>query len=139
MKVRFITNEHKHDSLEPNLWMIREPFVGEVTCDEWPDPILIVVPGGYKTDFESVPGILVLAYMLIKGKARRAATLHDYLCDYINNALPVEQQTNLIPFMPTRQWVDKVFYAAMVAEGTSAIARELAYAGVTAYTAIRGK
>jgi hypothetical protein len=37
--------------------------------------------------------------------------------------------------MPAREWIDRLFYAAMLEEKTDAIARELAYMGVTAYTA----
>lgn len=135
MKVEFVTAEHKFDRLGPDRWIIREPFVARVVCDEWPEPVLVVVPGGYETDFESVPRVLFLAYALIKGRAQRAATLHDYLCDFIQDGLTERLKTSLVPFMPTRAWVDRVFHAAMVAEGTPALARELAYTGVTAYSA----
>ena len=135
MRVEFVTAEHKHEQIGADLWQLREPFVARVTCEEWPEPLLIVVPGGYKTDFESVPKALVFAYALIKGRARRSATLHDYLLDLINGKLEGWQRTLLLPFMPEREWIDRLFYSAMIAEGTNALARELAYMGVTAYTA----
>lgn len=135
MRVEFVTAEHKHEQIGADLWQLREPFVARVTCEEWPEPLLIVVPGGYKTDFESVPRVLLLAYWLIKGKARRSATLHDYLLDLINGKLAEAQRTLLLPFVPPREWIDRLFYSAMIAEETNAMARELAYMGVTAYTA----
>lgn len=136
MKVEFVTNEHKFEQIAANKWRLLEPFVARVVCDEQSEPILVVVPGGYETDFESVPRALVLSYTLIKGKARKAATLHDYLLDHNSGKLDDKLRTRLLPFTPTRQWIDKVFYYGMVAQGTNAIARELAYAGVSAYTAL---
>jgi hypothetical protein len=138
MKVEFITGEHKFEPAGPDKWRIVEPFVARVVCDEWPEPILIVVPGGYETDFESVPRILFFAYKLIKGKARRSATLHDYVIDLTQGEVSERLRTSLIPFVPPREWIDRLFYFAMKTEGTPAIARELAYAGVSAYTAIKG-
>lgn len=78
---------------------------------------------------------LLFAYALIKGKAMRSATLHDYLLDLINGKLADWQRTLLLPFMPSREWIDRVFYAAMLEEGTNPLAREMAYFGVSAYTA----
>lgn len=139
MKVEFITSEHKFEQIGPDKWRIVEPFVARVACDEWPDPVLVVVPGDYVTDFESVPKVLFVAYALIKGKARRAATLHDYVIDLTQGEIDDRLRTSLIPFVPKREWIDRLFYAAMVAEGTPAMARELAYMGVSAYTAFTNK
>ena len=145
MNVEFITAEHKLDWIAPNKWIHYEPFVARVICDEWPEPILIVIPGGYETDLESVPRQLFLAYWLIKGRFPRGASLHDYLLDLIQGDLGERMRTSLIPFVPTRDWCDRMFYAAMTAEialpernrtrAADLLAREAAYMGVTAYTA----
>lgn len=135
MIVEFITSEHKFEQIGRDRWRIKEPFVARVVCDEWPEPILIVVPGGYVTDFESVPKILWWAYLLIKGRARRSATLHDYIIDLTQGELDERLRTSLLPFVPRREWCDRLFHAAMIAEKTPALARETAYMGVSAYTA----
>lgn len=139
MKVTFKTGLLKFEKLGPDNWRILEPFVAEVECDECLERITIVVPGGYTTDFESVPKALIFAYALIKGKARKAATLHDYLLDHIYGKLHADLETNLLPFKPTRGWIDRLFYDAMVAQGTNLLAREMAYMGVSAYTALLGE
>lgn len=135
MKVAFKTGLLKFEQLGPDNWRIIEPFVAQVECDEWHEPVIVCVPGGYTTDFESVPKALWWAYMMIKGKARKAATLHDYLLDHIDGDLHADLTTNLLPFKPGRVWIDRLFYDAMVAQGTGLLARETAYMGVSAYTA----
>ena len=145
MKVEFITARHKLGWIRRNRWRHDEPFVARVTCDEWPEPILVVIPGDYETDLESVPRLLFVAYVLIKGRFSRGASLHDYLLDLIQGELDDRLRTSLLPFVPSREWIDRLFYAAMTAEidlpdrnrtrALDILARETAYMGVTAYTA----
>lgn len=138
MKVDILTPTLKVEAVDGQNWRLLEPLAFRVDCDEWPQPFEVVVPGGYVTDFESVPRVLVLAYALIKGRARRAATGHDFLIDWIQNEVDGALAPSTVPFRPTRAWIDRFFYAAMVAEGTGFLARATAYVGVSAYTLITG-
>lgn len=94
------------------------PFVALVQEDGQRDRT-IVVPAGFVTDFESVPRTLPFAYAAIKLTAVLSSILHD--------------------FIPRSTWGDRVFYFAMIAEGTPAAAREMAYAGVALNTAWKGE
>lgn len=145
MIVEFITAEHKLRWIRPNRWRHDEPLVMRVVCDEWPEPVLVVIPGGYETDLESVPRLLFAAYVLIKGRFPRSASGHDYLLDLTQGHLPERLRSSLLPFVPTREWIDRFFHAAMAAEialpgrdrwrAADFLARQTAYAGVAAYTA----
>ena len=136
MKVTFKTSDLKVKALDADNWELLEPLVAEI--DDNGVLRLVVVPGGFRTDFESVPKALFLAYLLIKGRARMAATLHDYLLDVIHGKLPNQTRptTILLGMTPDRKWIDSVFYEAMKAEKTPWYARELAYAGVSAYSIV---
>lgn len=148
MKVEIVTSDLKVEASGTNDWKLLEPLVFRVACKEWPEPFMVVVPGGYVTDFESVPKLLFVAYLLIKGRFKRAATGHDYLIDLGQGEVEEKLRTSLLPFMPTRAWCDRFFRAAMIAESAmpgrdtsrlaDAIARETAYAGVSAYTLFSG-
>lgn len=56
-------------------WLLLSPFVYDSKLIG-----RVVVPKGYITDFASVPRIAV-AYWLAGNTCRRAATVHDWLCD----------------------------------------------------------
>jgi len=138
MKVAILTPHLKAEALDSQHWRLLEPLAFRVTCDEWPEPFEVVVPGGYVTDFESVPRLLVFAYALIKGRARRAATGHDFLIDWMRGEVAEPLRPATVPFRPARAWIDRFFHAAMVAEGTGFLARNTAYLGVSAYTLFTG-
>jgi hypothetical protein len=82
-------------------WALLTPLQAKVFYangdEEW-----VIVPAGFVTDGASVPR-LPLAYMLFGGRARKAATLHDYCYDRRRN----------------RAWADAVFLAAMENEESS--------------------
>lgn len=71
------------------------------------------VPEGFVTDFESIPRLLGPLYALLKGRARRAAVLHDWLYWTREN----------------RKWADDVFLVAMAQE-TNAVYRYSMWAAV---------
>lgn len=73
----------------------------------------VVVPTGFETDFASVPR-LPLAYLLAGDTAHRSAVLHDYL--YATQV--------------GKKYADKIFLAAMKAEGISSWRRYLMYGAV---------
>ena len=78
----------------------------------WPDPI--IVPGGFKTDFASIPRIFTPIHPK-DGKHRLAAVVHDYLCrlDGFN-----------------RKLADKIFYEAMTVLGVRKARRAAFYIAV---------
>lgn len=77
---------------------------------------VIVVPGGFETDFASVPRLIV-TYAFVGNTAHAAATVHDYL-----------YRTPEEPF--TRKDADDVMSEAMVATDIPGWRRGLIYAGV---------
>lgn len=76
---------------------------------------VIEVPIGFVTDGASVPR-LPIVFLLVGGKAKRAAAVHDFL-----------YQTH---GTRSRRQADLVFYEGMKVDGVSMWARELMYAGV---------
>lgn len=94
-----------------NAWQLLAPFEAKLFYangdEEW-----LVVPTGFVTDGASVPR-LPLAYMLFGGRARKAATLHDYLYSRRRD----------------RAFADAVFLAAMEHEESSFV-RGFMYLGV---------
>jgi hypothetical protein len=91
-------------------WVLLAPFESKVyyhDTTEW-----ITVPAGFMTDGASVPR-LPMAYMLFGGRARKAATIHDWLYERRRN----------------RAFADAVFLAAMENE-ESAFVRGFMHAGV---------
>lgn len=75
----------------------------------------IVVPQDFKTDFASVPR-LPLAYLVVGGKGKRAAVVHDWL---YSGGQKVDRKT-----------ADQVFAEALAASGYGGLVRGLMYAGV---------
>ena len=75
----------------------------------------IEVPAGFPSDGASVPR-LPIVFLLVGGKAKRAATINDFL-----------YQTH---FVKSRRKADLIFLEAMKVDGISLWARELMYAGV---------
>src|SRR5262245_53342865 len=108
MNVKFLS-PLRLEKMEGDDWEVLDHFSAMVDDKE------ITVPGGYFTDLASVPR-LPLAYLVAGGRAPKSAVLHDYL--YATQA--------------GRDYADKVFLAAMKAEG---INRFLARA---MYWAVRG-
>ncbi len=84
-----------------------------VQVDSW----LITVPTGFLTDESSVPRI-PLAYWLMGGTGDRAGVVHDWL--YSNDC----------PIRKGRAWADRVFKAALRAQGLPAWRAQIMYAGV---------
>lgn len=72
----------------------------------------LVIPEGFYTDYDSVPR-MPLVYWMLKNRARKSAVVHDYLY-YTQRG---------------RVFADEVFYAAMKNE-TNAFYRGLIWAGV---------
>lgn len=75
----------------------------------------IVVPQDFRTDFASVPR-LPLAYLVVGGKGKRAAVVHDWL---YSGGQRVDRKT-----------ADQVFAEALAASGYGGLVRGLMYAGV---------
>jgi hypothetical protein len=75
---------------------------------------LVYVPEGTETDFASVPR-LPLAYLMVGGRGKRAAVLHDHL-----------YSTGMVP----RDVADEVFAEALKSCGYNAFVVSLMYAGV---------
>lgn len=78
-------------------------------------PLVITVPTGFVTDFSSVPRI-PLAYLLVGGKARRAAVIHDWL--YLGHGRPdgiIQGGEAVFPDQTalTRAECDAVFFEAV--------------------------
>lgn len=109
MRVEYLTELDVR--VVPAGWMLLLPFEAKLHADdgtqEW-----LVVPAGFTTDGASVPR-LPGAYLLFGGRARKAATLHDYC---------YERQRD-------RAQADAIFLAAMEQE-ESAVVRGLMWAGV---------
>ncbi len=75
---------------------------------------VITVPPGFEFDWDSVPRIPGI-HALLKGRAEKAACLHDWLY----YAQPV-----------SRRKADRIFLDAMVAEGVARLHRWTIFAGV---------
>lgn len=79
----------------------------------------IVAPKSFRTDFASVPR-LPLAYLLVGGKGKKAAVIHDFL-----------YSGGMVYGMPvSRQEADAVFAEALKATGYGPLVVNLMYAGV---------
>lgn len=74
MRVAILTPHLKVEAIGTESWRLLEPLAFRVECDEHPEPFVFAVPGGYDTDFESVPKLIFWAYLLIKGRFKRPAT-----------------------------------------------------------------
>lgn len=109
MKVAFLSKLRTED-IDDERAVLTDPLVVDVDGER------IEIPAGTETDFASVPRI-PLAYLLAGGIARRAAVLHDFL---------YSKQRG-------KDWADKVFLAAMEADGVSWWRRQLMYNAVRAF------
>lgn len=148
MIVSFRTSHVKTTDIANGSYRLIEPFVPII------DGRILVIPAGFETDFETIPRLLFPAYALIRGRAQKSSVLHDFLLDAMQALRWIEQNSvtellrdgeldqdelNDLLDGKTRSWADEVFYAAMQTEGTPALAREVAYAGVSLYTTLRGE
>lgn len=92
-------------------WMLLSPLV-------YKSDVLgvgfVSVPGGFDTDFASVPR-LPFMYWLLGGRANQAAVIHDYL-----------YRTAIV----TRAQADRVFAEAAGVEGVSWLARWTMWTGL---------
>ena len=101
-------------------WELLEDLVWEV--GDIGTDITLVVPKGFATDGATVPK--PLSYVIARwGRYRRAACLHDQLCQWISKGEPSI-------FAPTRWWADQYFWEACEACGVSLPMRWILYAGV---------
>lgn len=102
------------------IWRLNEPLTYDVGylgsgCQ-------IVVPVGIFTDAASIPPWLT--WVLPKwGRYRRAAILHDYLCQQLRLGTPH-------PYALSRTEADRIFREAMTVLEVNCIVREVLYFGV---------
>jgi hypothetical protein len=122
MKVDFLT-ELRVEKVGPDTWRLLEPLIIWTDSSELMHAYVegvrghtLTVPAGFEHDFASVPRIPV-AYWLAGNTAHKSAVVHDYL--YAVKA--------------PRGLADRVFKAAMVAEGVPAWRRALMYSAVRAF------
>lgn len=80
---------------------------------------LVIVPAGFVTDYASVPR-LPFAYMVVGGKGKRAAVIHDWL--YSGGMVGT--------WRLDRKQADQVFAEALEASGYGRVVVGLMYAGV---------
>jgi len=114
MRVVFISEPRLHPVGSKGDWALDSDFFVRIENDAGDDaPVNIKVPAGFATDLASVPRLPVV-HWLFAGRARRAAILHDWLYE----------------LRYPRKWADRVFRAAMQAEGVGAINRWAMWAGV---------
>lgn len=85
------------------------------------DGIQIVAPIGMLTDLDSVPR-LPLVYWMVKGRALKAAIIHDALYWY---GVPREGADPI-----NRRFADETMFEAMKAEGVGYLWRVLIYRGL---------
>jgi hypothetical protein len=95
---------------DSNEWTLMQDFRFFGEHNVW------VVPGGFKTDLDSVPRV-PLVYALFKGRATKAAVLHDWM-----------YTTKKGKFL-----ADKTFLEAMKAEGVKFVHRFAIYLAVTLF------
>lgn len=92
-------------------WVLTKP-IAYTTDDGW----TVEVPAGYSTDLDSVPRIPI-AYAWLKGRATKAAVIHDWL--YYNKH--------------NRKQADRIFLEAMKDEGVASWRRVPIYLAVRAF------
>ena len=83
-------------------WQLMAPLLATIWGDH---NFYVEVPIGFVTDFASVPR-LPFIYTLFGGKAKKPATLHDYL--YAHGSTPLDKKI-----------ADEVLFAAMVTNGNN--------------------
>ncbi len=92
-------------------WVLLVPLVYK---SDVPGVGYVSVPGGFDTDFASVPR-LPFMYWLLGDRANHAAVIHDYL-----------YRTALVP----RATADQVFREAAAVEGVNVVARWAMWGGI---------
>lgn len=85
----------------------------------------ITVPKGYKTDFASIPWLLQ-SVVQVNGKHRRAAVIHDWMCD--------ERERLEIP----QKLIDQIFLEAMAVDDVRFSQRRVMFRAVRTYQTIKG-
>lgn len=80
----------------------------------------IVVPQGFVTDYDSVPR-LPFMYWILGGKRHKAAVVHDYL---------YSAQCSAMLALRGRAWADQVYRDILRAEGVGAVVAGIMYVGV---------
>lgn len=106
--------------VDAETWQLLGDLVWEV--GDLGTDMLIVVKAGFATDGATVPK--PLSYLISRwGRYRRAACLHDRLCQWIRDGEP-----HL--FCPTRRWADRYFWDACGACGVRLPMRWVLYLGV---------
>lgn len=110
MRVVFVTKLRVERDREKNIWRLLSPFVARVNGKP------IVVPEGFESDFASVPRA-PLAFLLAGDTAHASAVLHDFL--YVSGA--------------DKNYADRVFLAAMEAEGVPWWRRRMMFSAVSLF------
>lgn len=87
---------------------------------------VLTVPGGFVTDFATVPRFLPISWWLAGDTAHAAATIHDYL--YVHHSIEHIAKPD----------VDRVFYEAMCLNGEPVWRRWLMWKAVSLFGG-RGK
>jgi len=88
---------------EPHYFVLTEPltFYSAIFDKE------VTAPAGYRTNFASIPR-LFQAIIQVNGRHRKAAVIHDYLCDLIDRQVTDWTLENM-----TQGKADKIFREAM--------------------------
>lgn len=105
-------------------WVLAERMRATVVDDESQDVESIEVPAGFETDLASVPRFPGV-FLLLGGTARASSVLHDWL--YSEKETTADGPPR---FRRDRSWCDRVFLAAMEAEGEPAWRRGVMWLGV---------
>lgn len=96
------------ENVGPNRWRLRYTFHYFRARET------ITVPAGFTTDFASIPRFMPVSYSMLKGRAEKAAVIHDFL----------------YRTQKGRKYADDVFYEAMKDSGVPWAARQAMYWGV---------
>lgn len=100
------------------VWTLVEPLRYSANSGQ-----IFEVPAGFKTDFASVPRILLI-FDAFGDRANLAATLHDWL--YAKNPTTGEHP------VPSRDVADSLIREAALAQGCDQVVADVLYAGVRA-------
>lgn len=133
MIVTFKTSDaHVKTTAKWDEFELLTPFVGLVQEPGLPD-VLITVPAGFVTDWESIP-TWVPMYGHMKLRAKRAALLHDFGYDLENQPDFVKYLLSVRP-EANREWWDMVFLSAMITEGVDEAMAILMHSAVRGFGA----
>ena len=81
---------------------------------------VITVPAGFVTDYDSVPR-LPFMYWILGGKRHKAAVVHDYL---------YSEKCSAMLALRGRAWADQAYRDILRAEGVGPVVAGIMYAGV---------